>query len=565
MAETSFDDSGSDRPDVTIKSGRQFSTVWIIPIVAVLIGGWLAFTTISGKGPTIEISFKTAEGLEAGKTKIKFRDFDVGTVTEIRLKSDRSGVIASADIVKDAEDLMVEGTKFWVVRPRLDAKGISGLGTIVSGAFIEIDPADEGEAVKSFVGLEVPPVVKLDAAGKKFVLTTQNLGSYGVGSPVFNRGIEVGEVLGTELADDNVGIDVHIFVIAPHDKLIRGNTRFWNVSGFNVSLDANGMQVRTQSLTALLIGGIAFETPSVLTAVAERKSGDRFPLFDTKEAIKDATFVRKISFISYFRDSIRGLNVGAPVEFKGIKIGTVKDLKVEFNAENADFRIPVLLEIEPERLTEIGGRATKEAQNLTPLIERGLRAQLKTGNFVTGQLFVDLNFHPGSEIVLVNADDRFPEIPTIPSTLDEITRSVTGLVEKIQNLPLAKISRKLEDAVTRADRLIASTEKLVNSADKVVSSTDIEKVVQNLNITLESLNSLTAKFDRATVPQIAKVLTEAAATLTTARDSISEKSSLRFNAESMLAELATAARSIRNLAEFLERNPNALIAGKKAN
>lgn len=245
--------------EVTVNRPRGPSIVWLIPIIAVLIGSALAYKTITEKGPLVTISFKTADGLEAGKTKIKYKAVEVGLVESVAISDDLETVVAMARLDKEAERHLTAGTRFWVVRPHLGLTGISGLGTLVSGAYITVDPG-EGAPQYAFTGVETPPVVRADLPGNKYVLTTSELGSVAPGSPVYYRDIRVGEVLNYELRDDEKTIDVHVFVESPHHRLVREGTRFFNVSGIDVSMTADGMQVRTASLVSLIAGGIAFQT-----------------------------------------------------------------------------------------------------------------------------------------------------------------------------------------------------------------------------------------------------------------------------------------------------------------
>lgn len=535
-------------PDVEVETRRRISVVWIIPVVAALIGAWLAYVTISEKGPTITISFETAEGLEAGKTKLKYKDVEMGTVESIVVSDDLSAVIVTASLNKSAEPHLTESTRFWVVRPRLGTRGISGLGTLVSGAFIEIDPGKGGKSKRSFKGLEDPPVVKANTPGREFVLVADNLGSYDRGSPVYYRGIEVGEVLDHELAQDKRNIIVRIFIHAPHHRLVRPGSRFWNVSGIRVSLDANGMSIQTQSIQSLLLGGIAFETPGGVAAGEPSKEGARFALHDSKEDVKAASFTRKVPAIMYFEGSVRGLSIGAPVEFRGIKIGAVIDIRMEIDIDNGIFRIAVVVEVEPERFAQFGKRITGTGENLPVLIDKGLRAQLKTGSIVTGQLFVDLDLHPKTVARLIGGKSPYLEIPTIPSSLEEIRSSLMGLMAKIENLPLGKL----------ADGLVST----VDGIDRLVNGPELRTTLTTLDRTMKTLNKLLNNLDAGVVPETRATLEEARATLATVRGAISDKSTLRYNLDIMLEELAAAARSIRNLTSYLERNPEALISGK---
>ncbi|MGH8755394.1 MAG: intermembrane transport protein PqiB, partial [Burkholderiales bacterium] len=256
---------GPDLPDIpeavtAPKSRRTLQLVWLIPLVAALLGGWLAVKTILERGPTITISFKTAEGLEAGKTKIKYKDVEVGVVTSVVLSKDLKRVIATAELVKDAEAYLVEDTKFWVVRARISGGGVTGLGTLLGGTYVGTDIGKSKNKRHDFIGLEEPPVIATDVPGRQFVLRANTLGSLNIGVPVFFRRLQVGQVTAHELDKDGKGVTLKVFVNAPYDQYVNGNTRFWNASGIDITLDATGFKVNTESLVSIVIGGIAFQT-----------------------------------------------------------------------------------------------------------------------------------------------------------------------------------------------------------------------------------------------------------------------------------------------------------------
>ena len=548
-----------------IQSGFNLSPIWLLPIIALGVGGWLVYQTISQKGPAITISFKSAEGLEEGKTKIKFREVEIGLVNAISIKPDLSGVTVSAEMEKEATAYLTDATRFWVVRPRLGAKGVSGLGTLLSGAFIEIDPGKGGESVREFIGLEVPPVITTDQPGKEFILLSERLGSYTTGSPVYYRGLEVGEVLGYEMRENRKEFQVHVFLHAPYDQLVRDDSRFWNVSGINVSLDSDGMELSIESLQALVLGGIAFDTPSEVQSGESSKAGTMFRLHDREEDVEDALIKYTFRWILYFDGSVRGLNPGAPVEFKGIKVGTVVDINLEFKHDSGGnhdsggfqakhYRIPVLIDIEPERISVVGegghGRLITRDMHLDAMrqhIDGGLRARLISGNLITGQLLIDLDFHPKEKAVL-RGDGAYPEIPTIPSKLEEITHSLTEILDKIAELPLGELTMSMTNTM--------------KSIEKLVNAEEIPRAIKSLDETLLTLKRVMNNVDRDLLPIVASTLSELDATAKTIREAVSPESPLRYDLDATLRELATAARSIRLLAEYLERNPNALIYGK---
>ncbi len=561
-----------DVRDVEIQKRRGISPVWLIPLVAGAIAIWLGYKTVSEQGPTITITFATAEGLEAEKTKLKFKDIAIGLVQEIRIKPDLSGVVVTTQMDPGTENFLTDQTKFWVVRPRADISGISGLGTLVSGSYIEIDPSTEGERARSFTGLEVPPLVRADRPGRRFVLVADKLGSFSRGSPIYFRGFKAGQVLGYELTEDEQGVFVHVFIDEAFTDLVQTSTRFWNVSGLQVEAGSEGMKIKMESLAALIEGGIAFDTPGNLENAKKAEAGTGFTLYESREASEEASYVRRYRYILYFDGSVRGLSIGAPVEIRGVKVGRVIDLKMEFDRPNLLFRIPVLIEIEPDRVVIIGEQAppplTAETSALSEdlraravmrgLVARGLRGQLQSGSLITGQLFVSLDFHPETEARLVDTEGRYGEIPTVPSTMEALTASVTGVLDKIAKLQL--------------EGLVADMRETVKAARGLVDSPEIKQSVANLNQSLISLQAMLENVNQRAGPLVDSLretsdtanvaLKQARVTLSSTNSLIGEGSQIRYDLSQLLKELGEAARSIRVLADYLEQNPDALLRGK---
>jgi paraquat-inducible protein B len=460
-----------DRPELAeavVATRRRPSIVWLIPLVAALVGAFVAWRTFSELGPLIEIEFSSAEGLEAGKTKVKYKDVEVGVVEEIRLQPDLSGVVCTARMVKGADDWLTEKTRFWVVTARVAGGEVSGLGTLFSGAYIGVDPVLEGEERRRFVGLDVPPIVTADQPGKHFTLTSHRAGAVAVGTPVTFRKIRVGEVVASELDPSGESVTIQVFVHAPHDERVRRETRFWNASGVRFSVGAGGVNVAVESLVSLLIGGIAFDTP-VDDAGEPAPAGAAFELYESQEATERPIYTQRTYYLLYFDQSVRGLAVGAPVEFRGIPIGEVSDVRLEFDAEKDQFRIPVLVAIEPERMGSVAGSDRSSRRDaLDRLVKRGLRAQLQSGNLLTGQLLVQLDMHEGVRPAEIVWSEPYPEFPTIPTPLEEITSSVTRLARRLEKVPLDQIATSVERtldtaraALAQADRTLAEAHSLV--------------------------------------------------------------------------------------------------------
>jgi len=532
-------DSGSENPSSTpeaiiqTKKSFSFSIVWLVPVVAVLIGGWLVYKALSEKGPTVTITFKTAEGLEAGKTKIKYKDVEVGQVNSITLPKDLSHVILTAELVKGATPHLTENTRFWVVRARVAGGEVSGLGTLFSGAYIGIDPGKPGKPARSFKGLEIQPVITTGLPGAHFMLTAENLGSLDIGSPVYYRRIKVGQVVAYELEKDGKAVDIKIFIHAPHHEAVRQNTRFWNASGLDVTFDASGIRVNTESFVTMMVGGIAFDTPTNLEPGGPPQEGDTFRLYESREKIFEKAYVTKRPWLLHFDGSVRGLAVGAPVDFRGIKIGEVTDIKLEFDWEKRVFRIPVLVELEPDRIAWIGKQKMDRRQGMEFLVEKGLRARLKQGNLLTGQLFVALDMYPDATPAKIVWGEPYAELPTIPTPMEEITRGVTKFVEKFEKIPLEQIGKDLRDTMAHLSKTSEDLQKLVQNLDA--------SVLPAANATLEQTQKTLIKVDRL----------------------LNADSPTGHELKRALGELADAARNISILVDYLERHPESVVFGKE--
>ncbi|MBF0629264.1 MAG: MCE family protein [Magnetococcales bacterium] len=550
---------------VETRTGQTIPLVWIIPLVALLIGSWLVFKTWSESGPTIVLTFKTAEGIEAGKTRIKHKAVEVGLVESVTLSPDFSHVRVKAALVKGTEPFLTSGAKFWVVRPRLTLRGISGLGTLVSGAHIEMEPG-QGETQREFSGLETPPQVRVGAAGSRFLLKAPALGSLDVGSPVYFRDIPVGEVLGYELDKDHNGVTLPIFVQEPYNALIRTTTRFWETSGVDLVADASGFKLRSSSVTRLLMGGVTFQTPDTLEESPFAPENSHFTLFKNESAVAEGSYTHKLIYVVYFKGSVRGLSIGAPVEFRGIQVGKVTDIRLEYDFQETAFRIPVLVQIEPERVSEITTSGAKAIRDDSPqeflqtLIKRGLRAQLKTGSYLTGQLFVEIDLLPGTPINLVNAvDSIYPELPTIPTSLDTITASVTSFLDKIQSLPLEGISKELHETLKGTNRTVNAPETLETIRGAAAALNEVKTLLKTLNLQIEPLASGVKGASGAA----ALTLKQIEETLIKVDGLIGPKAPLQYGMVEAVRELSAAARSVRSFIDLLERKPESLLFGKE--
>jgi len=552
MAEN-FDRDDLPRATVEPKKGTRISVVWIIPILAAVVAIGIAIQRVMSEGPTINIIFKAAQGLEAGKTFVKYKDVNIGQVTAVKLSSNHSKVEVTAKIDKSAADLMVEDAKFWVVEPRVTLSGVSGLSTLLSGNYIGFEVGQSKKQQRNFTGLEVAPLITGGQPGRQFVLRAENLGSLGIGSPIYYRRLQAGQVIAYGLAADGTRIEITIFVNAPYDKYVNTGTRFWNASGVDASIGAGGVEVRTQSLIALIAGGLAFDTPPFVATAEPAAANTVFTLYtDQATALKQAEAI-STHYVLYLNESLRGLSVGAPVTLFGLPAGEVTAVGLDLDPATLRIRGRVDLVSFPERLVAslrakqtAGGEALiRSAQQRHVLMQRlveqrGLRAQLRSGNLLTGQLFVAFDFYPNAPKVKIDWSSEVPELPVVPSTVADLEAKITGIVAKLDKLPLEAIGADLTKALTSLSQTLEDASKAVNRIDS--------DVTPELKSTLDGL--------RGTFSAVDRTLNSADATL------VGKDAPAQQDLRDALQEIARAARSLRVLTDFLERHPESLIRGK---
>ncbi|HEB88986.1 MAG TPA: MCE family protein, partial [Deltaproteobacteria bacterium] len=467
--ERSGESSGGaeELPGVIVRDRARISIVWLVPIVAAIVGLYLAYWAWSEKGPTITITFASAEGLEAGKTKVKYKKVEVGLVESVRLTDDLSRVEVEVSMAAGMAPHLTDKTRFWIVRAQVSAGQITGLETVLSGVYIAMDPSDEGRRTREFVGLEKAPVVTSDKPGTLFKLRARELGTIEVGSPVYYRWIKVGQVAGYELSESGQDVSIQVFIEAPNDQRVRTTTRFWNASGFDVTVTTEGIEVDTPSLISMLVGGVAFETPATVTVARDVPEDMVFELYPNKQATRRPLFSQKSRFLLYFKESVAGLSPGAPVEFRGIRIGEVLTVEVKFDPKTREMSIPVVIEIEPERFgisEEDTGDA--ELESLRSLVARGFRARVVTNNLLTGKKAVEFDLLENAEPAEIVMGEAYPVLPTTAGGLDVITDRVARIVAKVDGLPIESIGRNLEEVLRSLSVTLGEMEALTGAANR---------------------------------------------------------------------------------------------------
>jgi len=529
-------------------SWGRLPLVWILPAVVVLVGAFVVVREKIAQGTSVEIRFENAEGLEANKTKVRYKDVDIGEVREIRVGDDRKEVIVTADIHRNAKAYLVEDTRFWVVRPRISGAGVSGLATLVSGAYISVDVGRSTVKRDHFVGLEIPPIVTADLPGREFILHADDLGSLDIGSSVFYRHITAGQVVGYRLDPGGAGVTIKVFVNAPFDVYVTSETRFWQASGIDMSVNANGVKLRTESLASILEGGVGFGTPPGFPT-ARVPADTAFTLFDDQDRAMRPSETEIRTFVMYFGGTLRGLSAGAPVDLQGITVGEVKSLDVEYDERSKQLAFPVVVELYPQRFrgraqrtagATAGATAARQALGIDSralidsLVAHGLRAELKTGNLLTGQKFVALDVHRDVPKEQVVWNEQPAIFPTVSGGLDDIQDSVGVIAKKLSKVPFDQLSARLINAMN------------------------------SLDLTLKSADQLLRNVDGKLAPQVQATLAEAQAALKNAKDLLGQDAPLENDLGSTLLQVSRAAKSISALVDYLERHPESLLRGKPA-
>jgi len=541
MTEDTRVEPGPPAPDALprpVVEQRRFkeSLIWLVPALAALVGLSLVIHNWLQTGPQVVISLQSAEGLDAGKTPVKYKNVVIGRVKKIRLSPDRSHVLVSVALEKSAEGFATKGTRYWVVRPRIGLGGVSGIDTLFSGAFIGADVGESDEQQEHFDGLEAPPAVRHGELGRSFVLHSEDLGSLDVGSPVYYRRIQVGRVASYTLDKDGKGVSLHVFIDGPNDRFVSRSSRFWNASGVDLSLGANGLRLNTQSMAAVLAGGVAFQDPPGPHDSTPAPEDTSFKLFGDRTTAMAPPDGEPHYLRMRFEQSVRGLAVDAPVEFLGINIGKVVSVRLDYDEKTQKFPVLVGAVVYPERLgaaydkleamARANGHAPDLARMMGGLIAHGLRAQARTGNLLTGQLYVALDFVPHATKVDFDPAAKPLTIPTAPGSFDKLQEQLAEIVDKLDKVPFDSIGKH------------------------------VDQVLAGLDTTLKQVNG-------KTLPAFTETLHGVQKTMGTADAALSDDSPLQRNLGATLEQVQRMSRSLRVLSDYLSGHPEALLRGRR--
>ena len=514
----------------------HLSLVWLVPAVAIAIAASMLVRTVFLAGPRIEIEFASADGVEAGKTEVRYKEVIVGRVASVSLRDDRKRVVAVVQLDRAATAVAVEDSTFWVVRPRIGVGGVSGLGTLLSGSYIAVDAGIATETRTAFVGLEAPPFVLRGEPGSVFVLRADDLGSLDVGSPVFYRRARVGRVVGYTLDPVRDEVEIRMFIEAPFNKLVTREMRFWNASGIDLTVNASGLTLNTQTLASVLAGGLAFEMPPGATKGPRAPENTVFKLYNDRRTALAPPDGQAVTIRMIFDSTVRGLSEGAAIDLLGIDIGKVRSVALQYDGQRKRFPVEVVAEVYPLRLGSVRTALLRDgggddADVLRRLIANGLRAQLRTGNLLTGQLYIALDYLPGATRPVAAAGAGIVAMPTAPGTLSELQPQIAEIVQKVSKIPFDAIGRDLQTALSKTSAAIG---QLTPEAQK--SLAEVQRTLTRAQASLEGLD----------------------------RNVTDPNASVQRNLEDMLLELQRTSRSLRVLSDYLQQHPESLLRGKPA-
>ncbi|QDH16025.1 PqiB family protein [Oecophyllibacter saccharovorans] len=539
-------------PEAVIRPTR-FSILWVIPVLAILISGWLAWQHFANTGPRIVIAFDTADGIVPGQTEVKLKAVDLGVVKDVTLSPNMSHVLVTVQMNARSAPLMTTHGRFWVVRPRINGASITGLDTLFTGAYIAFDPGPPGgERTDHFIGLENPPGIRSDQPGAIYWLVSPELDSLGPGSPVFYRDLNVGEVVGYTMPPGGVGpILLQVFVRAPYDHYLRADSRFWNVSGIQVGFGPGGLAVRLQSLQALFSGGVAFGEPTPLFGVPSppAKPNTVFRLYASHTEADNTAYRQRLRVATYVDSSVGGLTKGSRVTMFGLQVGVVTGVHMDLGPDGRQPpRVRVDMVIEPGRVLQDDTDSTsKDYALLADFVHHGLHASVQNVSFLTGESMIALAFTHNGKPGHMTWQDGVAIVPSEPGGMDGVLQSVSSIANKISEMPLTQIGNHLNE--------------LLEHSDQRVKSPQVTQAIAALRGSLVALNRLLDNADDH-LPKLMNALDSTLASARVLLNSYGGDSDFHHDLQALVIQLTQLARSMRLTANYIDHHPSALLVGR---
>ena len=530
-----------------IRRAQRWNIVWVVPLVALLLGGWMLFRHFTSAGPIAHVSFETAEQISASKTEVRCRSVKVGMVRSVALSDDLKSVMVNIEIDSNAQHLLRKGTRFWVVKVRFSGASVTGISTVLEGAYIELDPGpDNAEPESNFVGLETPPATNLSVPGRRVILTADEAGLLTSGSPIYFRGFEVGRIEGRTLSADGMRVSYNAFIQQEYSPLVTENTRFWNTSGIDISAGADGFKVKTPSLQAMVSGGVSFGVPDGEGPGKPAADNTSFVLHRDEDDANNTNFNPTLKLVLLFDQTVRGLSKRAGVEFRGITIGRVREISFDLNKSPGDPRIPVLIEIDPCLMcpsTDQKPDAAMGEEFVKAAVAKGMRAALKTSNLITGALYVDLDYYADADPAQIGKLGDHITVPTVSSGFAQLEAKITAFIDKYQAVDVDGTLNQIKAAAKEAETLLAESRTAID---------DIKATVAAARKTMEDPEFKNLPAD----------LRKAVASLDKAVESVGPDGAVQGDLLRTLDELRASLRAIKGVSDTVNEHPNSLLFGR---
>ncbi|CEO41127.1 paraquat-inducible protein B [Photobacterium kishitanii] len=486
--------SDNQPTEAKVQRLKQVSPIWIVPLVALGIGIWMFVQYLNSQGPVITIRLPNASGIEVGKTAIKSLNVKVGVVTKVQLSKDYSYITVTAQMNNDTGRMLKNDTLFWVVKPRIGKGGVSGLDTLLSGSYIEMQPGEGKEDKNHFVALDVPPVAPADAKGLRVILTSRQAGKLGVGDPVLYDGFTVGRVEQVSFDINSKRANYQLFIFEPYDSLVRTSSNFILASGVKVQVGAEGFNVKIGSLESLITGGVTFTTPADDQGSPQLQQKAYYRLYNNRSEVREKMFEQHLDFVMLFSESIRGLKAGAPIEYRGIQIGTVQKVPLRLPTSQEGFtskQIPVLVRIDLGRVYDRSDEGTLASlqQNLEKEFKQGLRATLKTGNLLTGALYIGTDVYKAEKPMKALTYDGYNLFPTKTGDLAEVQKQLTNLLNKFNKLPVEDTLNSMTATLKASEKTMATMQTTINDLDRLLKQKDTQALPGDVRASLKQIQT----------------------------------------------------------------------------
>lgn len=530
MSDNTAPDTPPTAPAPHAKLRRpHFQLVWLVPIMAALIAGYLGYRTIMERGPLLTLTLDSADGLQTGQTQLKYKAVALGTVESIDLAPNNGHVVVKVRMNNIGERFLTSHARFWVVRPRLALSDLSAVETIVSGAYITVDPGKPGGDYQThFTGLEQPPGVRSDEPGHTYTLTAYKLGSISTGSPIFYRDISVGEVLGYDIGDGLGPIKISVFIRAPFDNLVRPDSRFWNSSGVSFGISGGVLQLQMQSLQALVAGGITFGLPYDARDELPSPDNSSFHLYPSQQQAEAAEYKNQIQIVTYANADVSGLTPGAPVMAMGIEVGDVTAVTLQVDPKLAKMRVKISLQLQPQRILTM--KSQDEISNAAALfqkfVDNGMRVEISTANYVTGQKEINLAMVSKAPPAKVTVQDGAIVLPFKADAMSQTLNNAADITTKMDQIPFAQIGDNLN--------------KLLQTSNATLGSSQTKNLIIQLGATLKSTD----------------------ATLQSLNQGFGQDSDMQRNLRQILSQTNSTLQSFQALTIYLNQHPQSLIFGR---